>query len=217
MNHQVLIYGFSSTNNSSPVNISLFKVSRDWNENEASWNYAKIYPSTAWTYKGGDYVTSNKLATVSGLTSPTNLDADIKQWNIPIHIIQNWRNDMSTNFGVIIMSDTETTNIYKKFISSEYTVDNKYKPLLKVTYSVPGPSTPSGESYSNGDGTGTGFVELSWPPMSGATGYKVWIFNGLEYESFDVGNSTNWSTLEKIFGQLNKKFLRVDLFCIKIN
>lgn len=129
---------FSSTNNSAPIDISLFKVSRDWNENEASWTYSEKLPTfIPWTYKGGDYVTSNKLATVSGLTSPTTLDADKKQWNIPVHIIQNWRNDLSSNYGFIIKSDTESTNIYKKFVSSENTIDSIYKPLLEVTYKTP--------------------------------------------------------------------------------
>ncbi|WP_108672566.1 DNRLRE domain-containing protein [Peribacillus acanthi] len=126
---------FSSTNNNSPINISLYKVSRDWNENEASWTYAKKLPSfIPWSYNGGDYVTSNKLATVNGLTLPSTLNADKKEWSIPVHIIQNWRNDLNTNFGFMIKSDTEAINSYKKFISSENSVDTIYKPLLSVTY-----------------------------------------------------------------------------------
>lgn len=125
---------FSSTNNSSMVDVSLYKMGRDWNENEASWNYAKTSPSTSWTTKGGDYISSNKLATVSGLTNPTTLDNDMKQWDIPIHIIQNWKDNPSTNYGFMIKSDTEATNSYKKFISSEHTADSKYKPLFVVTY-----------------------------------------------------------------------------------
>ncbi|WP_108671391.1 DNRLRE domain-containing protein [Peribacillus acanthi] len=129
---------FSSTNNNTPVDISLFKVSSDWNENEASWTYSKKLPTyTAWNYKGGDYVTSNKLSTVSGLTSPTTLDADMKQWDIPVHIIQNWRNNLSTNYGFMLKSDTEATNIYKKFVASENAIATEYKPLLEVTYKTP--------------------------------------------------------------------------------
>lgn len=128
---------FSSTNNASPISISLFKVSRDWYENEASWNYAKINPSTSWTNSGGDYVVSNKLSTVSDLTSPVNLDTDLKKWNVPTHIVYNWRNNLDPNFGLIIKSDSESTNFYKKFISSENSVDDKYKPLLEVTYEDP--------------------------------------------------------------------------------
>ncbi|MCH1627039.1 DNRLRE domain-containing protein [Fredinandcohnia quinoae] len=125
---------FSSTNNQSPVNIGLYKMSRDWNENQASWNYAKTSPSTAWTSKGGDYVASNKLSTVSGLTSPVSLEKDMKKWEVPIHIIQNWRDTPSTNYGFLLKSESENTNIYKKFISSEHSADEKYKPLLTVTY-----------------------------------------------------------------------------------
>ncbi|MCM3576466.1 DNRLRE domain-containing protein [Mesobacillus subterraneus] len=125
---------FSSTNGSSPVDISLFKVSRDWEENQASWNYAMTSPSVAWTNKGGDYVVSNKLATVKGLTSPTSLDIDMKKWEVPTHIIQNWKGGTDPNHGFLVKSDSESINIYKKFISSEHTLDSKYHPLLVVTY-----------------------------------------------------------------------------------
>jgi len=40
-------------------------------------------------------------------------------------------------------------------------------------------------------------VDLKWDPVPGATGYKVWIYNGIEYEAFDVGNVTQWTTRNK--------------------
>jgi hypothetical protein len=40
-----------------------------------------------------------------------------------------------------------------------------------------------------------GFIGISWNEVPGAEGYKVWIYNGYEYQSFDVGNRTYWSTL----------------------
>ncbi|MGG6447382.1 DNRLRE domain-containing protein [Pseudobacillus badius] len=125
---------FSSTNNSSPLNVSIYKLTRDWLENQASWTYAKTSPSTAWTNKGGDYVTSNKLDSVT-LTSPDpSMDNNMVRWNIPVHILQEWLTNPSVNFGVILKSDTELTNIYKKFTSSDMSIAAKYKPLLSVTY-----------------------------------------------------------------------------------
>ncbi|GAA3898318.1 hypothetical protein GCM10022628_23290 [Anoxybacillus suryakundensis] len=57
------------------------------------------------------------------------------------------------------------------------------------------PSAPMGVSYTNGNGTG--YIDFKWNPVSGATGYKIWIFNGSYYESLDVGNVTSWTTKNK--------------------
>nr|WP_244374823.1 RHS repeat-associated core domain-containing protein [Anoxybacillus flavithermus] len=57
------------------------------------------------------------------------------------------------------------------------------------------PSAPTGVSYTNGNGTG--YIDFKWNPVSGATGYKIWIFNGSYYESLDVGNVTSWTTKNK--------------------
>lgn len=124
---------FSSTNGSTPANLSVYKVTKQWAENQASWNYAKTIPSTAWNTAGGDYETA-KLATVSGITSPTSLDNDFKKWEVPTSVIQGWKDSPNTNYGFLLKSESETTNVYKKFISSEHTVDSKYHPLMVVTY-----------------------------------------------------------------------------------
>ncbi|MGX2959510.1 DNRLRE domain-containing protein [Peribacillus sp. JNUCC 23] len=126
---------YSSTNNNAPIDIGMYKVTKDWAENEASWTYAKRLPSNAlWTYAGGDYVTSNKLATVTGIGAPTNIDNDMKKWNIPIHIVQEWLTYPAINYGVLLKSENEALGYYKKFASSEQVIAAKYKPLLTVTY-----------------------------------------------------------------------------------
>lgn len=56
----------------------------------------------------------------------------------------------------------------------------------------PVPAGPQGKFFTNGDGTG--YVNLNWQSVENATGYKVWVFNGAQYESIDVGNKTSWST-----------------------
>lgn len=53
------------------------------------------------------------------------------------------------------------------------------------------------KTVSNGVGTGTGAMSLSWKAMPGATGYKVLIGNGYNYEYFSVGNVTSWTTKGK--------------------
>lgn len=124
---------FSSTNGNTSINVGLHKVTKDWIENQSSWNYAKTVPSTTWTTSGGDFE-STPLSTVTGLTSPGTLDSSMKKWNIPTSVIQGWLSNPSSNYGFLLKSTTEGTNYYKKFISSENTLDSKYHPLLVVTY-----------------------------------------------------------------------------------
>ncbi|MGE7185305.1 HNH endonuclease [Peribacillus sp. NPDC006672] len=57
------------------------------------------------------------------------------------------------------------------------------------------PNGPEGKFFTYGDGKG--YVDLTWDSVPHATGYKVWVWNGVTYESFDVGNKTNWSTKGK--------------------
>lgn len=204
---------FSSTNNSTPISLSLYKASRNWNENEASWNYAKITPSTAWTNPGGDYVSSNKLGTLDSLTSPTNLENEIKRIDVPIHIIQNWKNDPSTNYGFMFKSDSETTNVYKKFISSESSVDSKYKPLLVVTYRTnarlgledywlyDSHSLIGGSSYSNLT-TNNNVIQYNDFSVSGRGDFGLDFnrtYNSKSYESSAMGYGWTFTGNEKLF------------------
>ncbi|WP_096478389.1 aureocin A53 family class IId bacteriocin [Bacillus anthracis] len=59
---------------------------------------------------------------------------------------------------------------------------------------------PDGSAYINATDQTTGYVTLKWDAVPEAAGYKVWIYNGKDYEAFDVGNKTNWTTQnEKIW------------------
>ncbi|MGL4521856.1 MAG: DNRLRE domain-containing protein, partial [Bacilli bacterium] len=52
----------------------------------------------------------------------------------------------------------------------------------------------------------TGSIELKWKGMMGATGYRIWIFNGKDYESFDVGGQERgWSSKDKNIWPTNEE------------
>ncbi|EJQ78680.1 YD repeat (Two copies) [Bacillus toyonensis] len=55
------------------------------------------------------------------------------------------------------------------------------------------PKQPTGSAYVNIAGN-DGYTSINWNVVPGATGYKVWVYNGKEYEAFDVGNVTTWTT-----------------------
>ncbi|MEB2280169.1 DNRLRE domain-containing protein [Lysinibacillus xylanilyticus] len=125
---------FSSTNNNSPIDISLHKLTSPWEENQASWNNAKTTPYTAWKTAGGDFL-NDKLRTVKDISVPPASIADaMVNWKVPLDVVQGWINNPTTNYGFMLKSDNETTQIYKKFASSEQSTLNKYKPQLVVTY-----------------------------------------------------------------------------------
>ncbi len=59
------------------------------------------------------------------------------------------------------------------------------------------PATPTLTGTTGGLGwsrAGRGYVVLTWQPVQGATGYKVWVFDGHAYRAFDVGNTTTWDS-----------------------
>ncbi|WP_255258214.1 DNRLRE domain-containing protein [Bacillus toyonensis] len=53
---------------------------------------------------------------------------------------------------------------------------------------------PTGSAYINATDKQTGYVSLKWDSVPEAAGYKVWVYNGKDYEAFDVGNATTWTT-----------------------
>ncbi|WP_183250023.1 DNRLRE domain-containing protein, partial [Anoxybacillus tengchongensis] len=106
--------------------------------------------------------------------------------------VKAWASGTKPNYGLKLHTNGNGQTYWKKVVS---TTNSSYKPYLSVTYTIPVPNTPTGTAFSNGDGTG--YINLSWDPVPGATGYKVWIYNGKSYEAFDVGNVTSWSTKGK--------------------
>ncbi|OCA85770.1 Wall-associated protein [Bacillus sp. FJAT-27225] len=103
--------------------------------------------------------------------------------------VKAWVNGTKANYGFKLHTNGNGQTHWKKVVSS---ANSTLKPYLSVDYTIPAPQTPTGKVYSNGNGTG--YVNLSWNAVKGAKGYKVWLFNGKSYESFNVGNVTSWST-----------------------
>jgi RHS repeat-associated protein len=203
---------FSSTNSSLPLDVSLHRMTRTWAENEASWNYAKTVPSTSWTSKGGDFI-SAPSATVTGLTSPGTLDNSLKKWDVPASVVQGWISNQSTNYGILLKSTSEATINYKKFVSSESTLNSKYHPLLVVTYKSASrlglegywlyDSHPlvGGTSYSN-LGTGNNVIQyqdLVLPSRGGFDFTFTRTYNSKSVEKSAMGQGWTYTGNEKLF------------------
>lgn len=151
----------------------------------SSWASSSITWSNQPTY-GGTY--ASKLL-------PSGAANGWYSW--PVTNLANYWYDNPSNYHGLVMvaSNENSTGSYRKFYSSDYN-SGTYAPRLEITYS-PKPSAPTGSAYGNGVHTGNGHVNLQWTAVSGATGYKVLIFNGKAYEEIDVGNVTSWTTKGK--------------------
>lgn len=163
----------------------------------ATWHY---YPSTpnlvkldevkgAWTPGA---ITWNNKPTATNIAQ-TNVGRD--QWasfNVK-DTVQAWAQGTRVNYG-FMMHTTNTQGFWKKFTATE---TGKNVPYLEVTYSYAQPAKATVKTTSNGPGTGTGYMDLTWNAVPGATGYKVILSNGYNYQQFPVGNVTSWTSKGK--------------------
>ncbi|MBC1943763.1 DNRLRE domain-containing protein [Listeria booriae] len=166
----------------------------------ATWHY---YPSTpnlvkldevkgAWTPGA---ITWNNKPTATNIAQ-TDVGRD--QWasfNVK-DTVQAWAQGTRVNYG-FMMHTTNTQGFWKKFTATE---TGKNVPYLEVTYSYAQPAKATVKTTSNGPGTGTGYMDLTWNAVPGATGYRLLIWNGYNYEHIPVGNVTTWTSKgKKIF------------------
>lgn len=108
--------------------------------------------------------------------------------------VNDWVKGTAPNYGFKMHTNNNGQTFWKKFYSYEHGVAD-YRPHLNISYFYPSPTNLSAKSTSLGDGTG--YIDLQWSPVEGASSYKVWIFDGNVYKSIAVGKNTNWSTKDK--------------------
>lgn len=122
--------------------------------------------------------------------------------------VKSW-NSGGANYGFKLHTNGNGKEYWKKLISS---ANSANKPYIEVTYTIPKGNTPTIKAYHNGDSKG--YFDISWKKVEGAKGYKVWIYNGKEYQAISAGNVTSWSTKGKKSGLRAQKLLPRDINCI---
>ncbi|SFX65338.1 RHS repeat-associated core domain-containing protein [Thermoactinomyces sp. DSM 45891] len=150
-------------------------VSGDWSESGLTW---KVQESKE--------ITSRNIG-MQKVARGQKVSFDVKS------TVQEWATGIAANHGFKFHINGNGKEFWKKISSSE----SANKPYLSVTYHPRKIKTPTGVAYSNWVGSDNGFVDLRWEPIPNATKYFVWIFNGKDYQKYDVGNSTYWSTHNK--------------------
>ncbi|MBM7662543.1 hypothetical protein JOC85_003350 [Bacillus mesophilus] len=113
-------------------------------------------------------------------------------WDVS-DLVHSWYQHPETNYGLGIKSSLPLSSNQRNFTKLHEKILGL--PVLQVNYS-PKPTKPS--AISTGfQNTSQGKVDLSWSSVPGATGYRLYLYNGKEYELIYDGNATKWSSLGK--------------------
>ena len=166
------IYNVHSYYPETNTGIWLDRVNGPWDESTLKW--------------------SNK-PTSSLFTSTSVYKGNWATFNVK-NAVNDWIKGTTPNYGFKLHTNGNGQTFWKKFYSYEHGVLD-YRPHLNISYSYPSPSNLSAETYSLGDDTG--YIDLQWSAVAGATSYNVWFFDGKEYKPVNVGKNTKWSTKDK--------------------
>lgn len=94
-----------------------------------------------------------------------------------------------------------TTYYYRIKNRNIFDKESKWSDIVTVKTKPATPAVvPTGTGTTWHQTEGRGKVVLNWPSVTGATGYKVYVWDGNQYIPFDVGNVTSWdSSIWKIY------------------
>ncbi|WP_336788309.1 DNRLRE domain-containing protein [Paenibacillus sp. MMO-177] len=157
----------AAVSNNTDIGVTLHGMTTAWTETDSSWT--KATSTVSWTKQGGDFNTSQLYT--QNVSSLTDLSVNYR-WALSPTTIETWINDSTRNKGFLLKSNSETVNSYKKFISSDDTVNVNYTPLLSVTYypasrlgledywTYDNHSLTNGTSYTN-LGTGNNVIQYT--------------------------------------------------------
>ncbi len=196
----------NSESSTTDYSVSAYRVLKDWVEGtqngvsesgSSCWNYAQ-YTSLPWSTTGcgaasdvtGEDSTADRRATAEASTLITST-GQYFAWDLT-SAVQNWYSGAWSEYGVILINDSEgIADSNKNFFSSENANDG-YRPYLSVTYETPHEIAKPGQPI--GPGYGEPGENLT---LTRSTPTDCSLEHGtLEYR-FDWGDGTpysSWST-----------------------
>ncbi|MFF3250744.1 DNRLRE domain-containing protein [Actinacidiphila glaucinigra] len=127
-NAEVRLWSASTTSSTTAAAFNIHGLNKDFDEATATWTKANA--TTNWTTAGGDFG-----ALQAQQAYDTRNDSGWHQWYIT-SLAQNWLNDSTTNKGVLLKLNNETTTGPQEqtmFLSSE-TSEAQLRPQLVLTY-----------------------------------------------------------------------------------
>ncbi|WP_338754762.1 DNRLRE domain-containing protein [Bacillus sp. FJAT-52991] len=171
----------SSVWNDTPVQLDLYPMASDWQENYATWN--RRTSSALWTTNGGDYHPTKFSSQNVGALGSTLEDNHYK-WSITPSYMEQILASPNQSLGFLLKSASEGTASYKKFYSGDNLNYAGYSPLLVITYvsnsrlgledywTYNEQELTDGQAYVN-LGTGNGVVQFTDFDISGRGGSRI--------------------------------------------
>lgn len=153
---------------------SVFSILENWNTKEITWlNKPDISQQP-----------------ISTKTNTMPLESPTMCWNVT-DFVNDWLQHPNDYYGFAVKSNQDS--LLTSF--NKYQQEQLMLPSLKITYSQK-PSKLNVLSYGL-QNSGKGYVNLQWSKVTGAKGYRVYLFNGKEYKKVYEGTEANWSSLNK--------------------
>ncbi|MEV4348791.1 DNRLRE domain-containing protein [Actinoplanes sp. NPDC049596] len=104
-------------------------LTRDFSETQSTWNSASS--GVSWTTPGGD-----AESTVRSTVSPVTGDPGWTSFKAG-PLVQNWVNDASTNKGVLVRLENESTPTQRVLFLSSEAAEPSLRPRLRIVYTAP--------------------------------------------------------------------------------
>lgn len=151
--------------------------------------FEKVYAGTgtSWTTKGKKIFPLAPYSTTSAYKldgSGAELAVDPSNFYIAKSGVATTRKEYG--FKVLAKYESGSSPVsaeVKKAIPAEQ-IDTPNMPTVKAS------AYPETDTVNKG----RGWLDISWEPVPGATGYRVLLYNGKENKEFSIGNVTSWST-----------------------
>lgn len=157
------------------------RVASSWSENNVTWNTRP--PSIG--------ITSAKAA--------RNEWASFNVTNAVQEIVSEKRSDYGFKFHA---NGNEMTH-WKQLSAGE---NGKNVTNLSVTYSYPQMQAATTNTFPSGVGSTTGYIDVSWPSVSHAKGYRLQLFDGKGWQTVYDGSSTSFTTKNKKIWPLSSQY-----------
>ncbi|WP_168193778.1 Ig-like domain-containing protein [Lysinibacillus sp. SGAir0095] len=175
---------------------AIYKILEPWNAQALTWS--------------NQPTVSDQPVTKNTLSMPVG--GSYYSWDVST-LVLDWYETPAKDFGLALKTNSSSTNTITTFTKLNQELNQL--PMLEINYSSK-PKAPIGISSGAGVNSGKGNVNLQWSSVTGATGYRVYLYNGKDYELVHEGAGTSWSSTGKNLWptneqlELGERYLRKD-------
>nr|WP_106782706.1 Ig-like domain-containing protein [Lysinibacillus timonensis] len=158
---------------------SIHKIVEPWNAQQLTWANKP-----------------NALNTpISNKTLVMPVGGGTYTWDVST-LVLDWMKNPESDYGLAIKPSENQNEQHVLNFTKLNNNDLNQMPVLQIQFSSK-PNAPTGISYGLQTNSGKGLVNLQWSSVTGAKGYRVYLYNGKEYEQVYEGTDTKWSSLGK--------------------